>query len=58
MKQKLWITTQNTILSLNTSIWGALQWMSFIERYEWEWPVMLEVTEQRPLNNEYVNIMN
>ena len=29
--------------------------MSFIEWYEWEWPVILEVTEQRPMNNEYAN---
>ena len=29
--------------------------MSFIEWYEWEQPVMLEVTEQRPMNNEYAN---
>ena len=58
MKQKLSVTTQNTILSLNTSLWGAPQWMSFIEWYNWEQPVMLEVTEQRPMNNEYVNIMN
>ena len=36
----------------------TLQWMSFIEWYEFEQPVMLEVTEQRPMNNEYVNIMN
>ena len=32
--------------------------MSFIEWYEWEKPVMLKEAEQRPMNNEYVNIMN
>ena len=52
MKQKLWVTTQNTILSLNTFLWGAPQWMSFIELDEWEQLVMSEVTQQ---NNEYVN---
>ena len=29
--------------------------MSFIEWYEWEKPVISEVTEQRPMNNEYAN---